>query len=212
VSVTLCIAFLSIQAKGLHHRGVVDGEQSAIVWLRARLKKSPQVYSDVQPAFMPMLSHLRPSERDVLDLDLLLQQNFLCYDGSGPVPEQIHSYLSSNWKELRNLSKNDPGLRAKARDRWYVPDSNRAGDLEKLRDQALLKEFETYKQEKKQLKIFRLEAIRAGFKKAWADRDYAAIVLIAGKLPPSVLEEDPKLLLSFDLANTRLGDAGKRSS
>ena len=93
---------------------VVADEQSAIVWLRARLKKTPQPYSNIQPAFMPMLSHLKTNERELLSLDLLLQQNFLCYDGSGPVPEQIHAYLSSNWKELRNRSKDDPTLRAKA--------------------------------------------------------------------------------------------------
>lgn len=184
---------------------VVDDEQSAIVWLRARLKKAPQVYSDIQPAFMPMLSHLKPNERELLSLELLLNQNFLCYDGAGPVPEQIHAYLSSNWKELRNLSKGDPGLRAKARDRWYVPDPNKAGDLEKLRDKALLKEFDAYKEEKKKLKVFRLEAVRAGFKKAWADRDYATIVAVAEKIPSSVLEEDPKLLMWYDQATTRIG-------
>lgn len=184
---------------------VVDDEQSAIVWLRARLRKAPQVYSDIQPAFMPMLSHLKPNERELLSLELLLNQNFLCYDGNGPVPEQIHAYLSSNWKELRNLAKDDPALRAKARDRWYVPDPNKAGDLEKLREKALLKEFDAYKQEKKKLKVFRLEAVRAGFKKAWADRDYATIVAVADKIPANVLEEDPKLLMWYDQAATRMG-------
>ena len=46
---------------------------------------------------------------------------------------------------MRNLPKDDPALVAKARDRWYVPDPNKAGDLEKLREKALLKEFEEYK-------------------------------------------------------------------
>lgn len=187
---------------------VVGDEQSAIVWLRARLKKTPQVYSDIQPSFMPMLSHLKPNERELLSLELLLNQNFLCYDGNGPVPEQIHAYLSSNWKEMRNLSKDDPMLRAKARDRWYVPDPNKAGDLEMLREKALLKEFEAYKHEKKKLKVFRLEAVRAGFKKAWADRDYATIVGIADKIPASILEEDPILLRFHDWATTRMGGDG----
>ena len=121
------------------------------------------------------------------------------------MPEQIHAYLSSNWRELRNLAKDDPTLRAKARDRWYVPDPNKAGDLEKLREKALLKEFDAYKQEKKKLKVFRLEAVRVGFKKAWADRDYATIVAVADKIPTSVLEEDPKLLMWYDQATTRMG-------
>ena len=103
-------------------------------------------------------------------------------------------------------------MRAKARDRWYVPDPNKAGDLEKLREKALLKEFDAYKQEKKKLKVFRLEAVRAGFRKAWADRDYATIVAVADKIPANVLEEDPKLLMWYDQATTRMGDAEGRPS
>ena len=94
---------------------------------------------------------------------------------------------------------------AKARDRWYVPDPNKTGDLEKLREKALLKEFEEYKEVKKKLKVFRLEAVRAGFKKAWQERDYAVIVAVADKIPNNVLEEDPKLLMWFDQAVTRMG-------
>src|SRR5712691_8667859 len=60
-----------------------------------------------------------------LELSELLEENFLRYDGRGEVPSQIHSYLSTNFKELRNLPKDDPSLRAKARDRWYVPDPNK---------------------------------------------------------------------------------------
>lgn len=40
-----------------------------------------------------------------------------------------HSHLSTNFKDLRNLPKDDPGLRAKADGRWYLPDPNEAGDL-----------------------------------------------------------------------------------
>ena len=142
----------------------------------------------------------------LLELDELLEQNFLTYDGRGPVPEQIHAYLSSNWKELRNLPKNDPVLVAKARDRWYVPDPNKAGDLEKLRDRALLREFEEYIKATKKFKVFRLEAVRAGFKKAWQERNYAIIVSVAEKIPAKVLEEDPKLLMWYDQAVTRMGE------
>jgi hypothetical protein len=141
-----------------------------------------------------------------LELSTLLEQNFLSYDGTGPVPDQIHSYLSTNWKDLRNLSKQDPALIAKAKGRWYVPDPSKAGDLEKLRERALLKEFEQYKQLNKKLKVFRLEAVRTGFKKAWQERDYKTIVAIAEKIPNTVLEEDPKLLMWFDQAMTRMQD------
>ncbi len=182
----------------------VKDEASMIDWLRFQLKDKPQTFSYLNPQFMQQLGGWSKNEAQ-LDLRELLTQNFLCHDGKSPVPEQIHAYLSSNWKELRNLPKGDPALQAKARDRWYVPDPNKAGDLEKLRERALLKEFEAYKDAKKKLKVFRLEAVRAGFKKAWQERDYAVIVAVADKIPNNVLEEDPKLLMWYDQAVTRLG-------
>ena len=182
----------------------VSDEATAIQWLRQLLKQKPQTFSDINPQFMQQLGGWSKNEAQ-LDLRELLNQNFLCYDGKGPVPEQIHAYLSSNWKELRNLAKDDPTLVAKARDRWYVPDPNKAGDLEKLRGKALLKEFEEYKAVKKKLKVFRLEAVRAGFKKAWQERDYQTIINVAEKIPNKVLEEDPKLLMWYDQAVTRMG-------
>ena len=142
----------------------------------------------------------------MLELDELLEQNFLRYDGKDEVPSQIHSYLSSNFRELRNLAKDDPALKAKAKNRWYIPDPNKAGDLEKLRERALLREFEEYRESKqKRLKVFRLEAIRSGFKKAWQKRDYATIITVASKIPEKILQEDPKLLMWYDQAVTRIG-------
>ncbi|MBK5931770.1 DNA methyltransferase [Halochromatium salexigens] len=183
---------------------VID-EASAIQWLRQQLKEKPTTYQDIQPRFMERTRAGWLKHEQMPELNELLELNFLSYDGKGPVPEQIHAYLSTNWKELRNLPKDDPALVTKARDRWYVPDPNKAGDLEKLREKALLKEFEEYKAVKKKLKVFRLEAVRAGFKKAWQERDYAVIVAVADKIPNNVLEEDPKLLMWYDQAVTRMG-------
>ena len=83
--------------------------------------------------------------------------------------------------------------------------TNEKSGLEKLREKALLKEFEIYKESKAKLKVFRLEAVRAGFKKAWQERDYTVIVAVADKIPNNVLEEDPKLLMWYDQAVTRMG-------
>lgn len=182
----------------------VSDEASAIEWLRNIIRDKPQTFQDLNPQFMKEISGWNKNEVG-LELSTLLEQNFLSYDGKGPVPDQIHSYLSSNWKDMRNLLKQDPALVAKAKGRWYVPDPSKAGDLEKLREKALLKEFEEYKQVKKKLRIFRLEAVRAGFKKAWQERDYDVIISVAKKIPESVLEEDPKLLMWYDQAVTRTG-------
>ena len=53
--------------------------------------------------------------------------------------------------------------------------------------------------------MFRLEAVRAGFKKAWQERDYGTIIAVAQRIPESVLQEDPKLLMWYDQAVTRAG-------
>jgi len=185
----------------------VTDEASAIQWLKQQLTKKPQTFQEIQPQF---LRELHKTKHEKLpELSELLKQNFLRYDGKGEVPSQIHSYLSSNFKELRNLPKDDERLRTKAKDRWYVPDPNKAGDLEKLRERALLREFEEYRESKqKRLKVFRLEAVRAGFKKAWQERDYATIIAVARKIPENVLQEDPKLLMWYDQALTRSGEDG----
>ncbi len=85
--------------------------------------------------------------------------------------------------------------------RWYVPDPNKATDLEKLRQKALLREFNGYREGKKRLKQFRAEAVRAGFAHAWANKEYATIAQVAERLPESALQEDPDLLMYYDNAS-----------
>ncbi|MCK8604080.1 site-specific DNA-methyltransferase [Desulfoferrobacter suflitae] len=183
----------------------VKDESSAIQWLKQQLTKKPQTFQELHPQFLKEIGGWHKHEKP-LELSDLLAQNFLLYDGKSDVPTQIHSYLSTNFKELRNLPKDDPTLCIKAKDRWYVPDPNKAGDLEKLRERTLLREFEEYRESKQRwLKVFRLEAVRAGFKKAWQERDYTTIITVARKIPENVLQEDPKLLMWYDQAVTRMG-------
>ena len=184
----------------------VSDEASAIQWLRQQLTQKPQTFQDIHPQFLKEIGGWQKHEK-ALELSELLAQNFLRYDGKGEVPCQIHGYLSTNFKELRNRPKEDPALQAKAKDRWYVPDPNKAGDLERLRERALLNEFKEYQDSKqRRLKVFRLEAIRAGFKKAWQERNYATIISVACKIPEKILQEDPKLLMWYDQAVTRSGE------
>ena len=76
--------------------------------------------------------------------------------------------------------------------------------MEKLCERALLREFNEYLESKqKRLKVFRLEAVRAGFKKAWQERNYQIIIDVAHKIPEKILQEDPKLLMWYDQAITR---------
>lgn len=87
--------------------------------------------------------------------------------------------------------------------RWYVPDPNKASDLEKIRQKALLREFARYAEARGRLRQFRTEAVRAGFADAWRRRDFATIVKVAERLPESVLQEDQELLMYYDNASLR---------
>jgi len=182
----------------------VSDERSAIDWLTDFLRKRPSTYQEVHPEFTTQVGAGWKKHEEKPELSALLEDNFLRFDGNGDVPSQIHSYLSTNFKDLRGLEKEDPRLKAKAKDRWYVPDPNKAKDLEQKRERSLLKEFEAYKTaNKRQLKESRLEVLRAGFKTAWAAKDYKTIIGIAEKLPDETLQEDEKLLLWYDQALTR---------
>ena len=106
------------------------------------------------------------------------------------------------------IETDDPLLVEAARDRYYVPDPNQQIDLEKLRERSLLREFEEYRQSTQNLKVFRVEAIRTGFKKAWSERDFRTIVDVAQKHRSleKIIQEDEKLLMFYDNALTRLGE------
>ena len=75
----------------------VSDESSAIQWLRQQLTRKPQSAGDLKPQFMQEIGGWQKTER-LLELDELLEQNFLRYDGKAEVPSQIHSYLSTNFK------------------------------------------------------------------------------------------------------------------
>ncbi len=183
----------------------VTDESSAIQWLKQQLIKKPQTFQEIHPQFLKEIGGWQKHEKPLgalraagAELPPLRRQ------GRGAEPDTqlpLHQLQGAAQPAQRRRS-----LRAKGKDRWYVPDPNKAGDLEKLRERSLLKEFEEYRtSSQKRLKVFRLEAVRAGFKKAWQERDYATIIAVARKIPENVLQEDPKLLMWYDQALTRTG-------
>ena len=87
---------------------------------------------------------------------------------------------------------------------WYIPDLTKSGDIAKLREKNLLKEFQEYLDSKGKLKVFRSEAIRVGFAKLWKEKNYRAIVDVAERLPEEAIQEDSNLLMYYDISLSRV--------
>lgn len=106
-----------------------------------------------------------------------------------------------DWEALPDLKQIlDENFLQDSENRWYVPDPKKASDLEQLRAKALLKEFNRYIEAKGKLDRFRSEAVRAGFKEAWANRDFHMIVSVGSRLPADALAEDEALFYYLDNA------------
>ncbi|MDA3907009.1 MAG: DNA methyltransferase [Bacteroidales bacterium] len=155
------------------------------------------------------LSILVSSEQDgVMWLKNLLKDNNLAYQDIQPQWMQALTGLRKGdfVPELaiileENFLKDEQG-------KWYVPDPENEADLEKLRTKRLLKLFEVYKAEaakpKGKIKEVRVEALRAGFKQCYQDKDFKTIVIIGDRIPNNLLMEDEVLLQFYDIALNRV--------
>lgn len=152
----------------------VANENEGIEWLRAELQDQPQTYQDLHPKWMKATTAV--SKRDILpELRTILEQNFI---------------------------KKENG-------QWRVPNMEEAKDREALRTRALLKEFEEYVVKvtgkgAKKLKEARIEALRAGFKNCWDNKDFETIVKVSDMLYKKILLEDDQLLMYYDIATDRV--------
>jgi DNA modification methylase len=128
-------------------------------------------------------------------------------------PHFVQKLRQSKYEDLPELKilleqsfiKNEQG-------KWHVPDPDNAAHLEQLRQYALLREFNEYRKSKGRLKVFRSEAVRAGFSNAWRERKYKVIVEIAERMPESVLQEDQQLLMYYHNASLRQSSEPKQEN
>ena len=100
-----------------------------------------------------------------------------------------------------NFLKDDEG-------KWHKPDLENETDLERIRLRKLLKEFNVYvdmaSKPNAKIRSVRMEALRAGFKNAYTNKDFATIVHVANRLPEALLMEDEALLQYYDIASSRV--------
>lgn len=152
----------------------VANEQDAIYWLRNILEKEPKTEQDLHPLWMKEVAGNMRKGDNLPEMRTILEENFL---------------------------NNDKG-------QWYLPDPENEADLEKLRTNRLLKQFKTLLHEinssKKKIKEIRVEAVRAGFKQCYQDKDFKTIVQIGDRIPNKILMEDEVLLQFYDIASSRV--------
>ncbi len=153
---------------------IVTNESDAIEWLKDRLRKEHQKYQDITNDWKIATQALRKG--DVLpELKDILNESFI---------------IGTD-------------------DRWRTPDPNEVKDREALRSKVLLKEFTAYvaainQPKAKKLKEVRVEALRAGFKNSWEQKDFKTIVTLGDMIPQNILLEDEQLLMYYDIAKDRV--------
>jgi DNA modification methylase len=153
---------------------IVTNESDAIEWLKDRLRKHAQKYQDIMPEFRIATQSLRKGDT-LPELQDILNENFI-QESDG---------------------------------KWRTPDPNEAKDREALRAKVLLKEFGGYvtainQPRAKKLKEVRVEALRAGFKKCWEQKEFKTIVTLGDMIPQNILLEDEQLLMYYDIAKDRI--------
>ena len=160
------------------------------------------------PEFI-QLSILVSSEQDgVLWLKNVLSDKSLAYQDIQPLWMQALAGVRKGdiIPELATIL--DDNFLMDEQGKWFVPNPEKEADLEKLRTKRLLKQFEVYKTEafkpKGKIKEVRVEALRAGFKEAYQEKDFKTIVQIGDRIPNNLLMEDEVLLQFYDIAVSRV--------
>jgi DNA modification methylase len=153
---------------------IVTNEGDAIEWLKDRLRKVSQKYQDIMPDFRIATQSLRKGDT-LPELQDILNESFI----------------------------------QEADGKWRTPDPNEAKDRDALRTKVLLKEFAAYvtaisQPKAKKLKEVRVEALRAGFKNSWEQKDFKTIVALGDMIPHNILLEDEQLLMYYDIAKDRI--------
>lgn len=95
-----------------------------------------------------------------------------------------------------NFIKEDDG-------RWVIPDFENQAHLTEMRNKRLRKQFGLFVEQAdraRRLTDTNIEALRFGFTECYKEKDFATIVKVAEKLPESLLMEDEKLLMYYDIA------------
>lgn len=95
-----------------------------------------------------------------------------------------------------------------AEGKWRLPNSQDDADMDALRRKALMREFNLYRDQalrpKSKLREVRVEAIREGLSQCYKAKDFATIVAVCNKIPENLLNEDPQILMFYNMAQNKI--------
>lgn len=132
---------------------------------------------------------------------------------------KAYNEISNDWVQaIKGLRKNDilPELLDILKEnfiemeggKWRLPNIQDDVDKEALRTKSLLREFKKYveaaSKPKAKIKEARVEALRAGFKQCYIEKDFKTIVLVGDKIPQNLRDEDETLLQFYDIAVNKM--------
>jgi DNA modification methylase/predicted RNA-binding Zn-ribbon protein involved in translation (DUF1610 family) len=101
----------------------------------------------------------------------------------------------AGWDQLPDVKELlDQSFVSDDQGRYMVPDPKRSEHLEQLREAELLRLFESYGTGTGVLEQFRSEAVKAGFKRAYRDRDFDTIIKVGKRIPLEAFNDDPALM------------------
>ena len=93
--------------------------------------------------------------------------------------------------------------------KWRLPNMQDDVDKDAMRTKSLLREFKIYveaaSKPKAKIKEARVEALRAGFKQCYIDKDFKTIVMVGDKIPQNLRDEDEVLLQFYEIALNKVG-------
>lgn len=132
---------------------------------------------------------------------------------------QTYQQLQPEWmKAINGIRKGDilPELKTileenfieTAEGKWRLPNSQDDADMDALRRKALMREFNLYRDQalrpKSKLREVRVEAIREGLSQCYKAKDFATIVAVCNKIPENLLNEDPQILMFYNMAQNKI--------
>ena len=132
---------------------------------------------------------------------------------------QTYQELQPEWmQDIKGIRKGDilPELRTLLEENfiqnedgtWRIVNENDDVDVEQRKNKIFLKEFKFYlevcRKPRGKLKDVRVEAVRAGFKQCYTDKNFADIILVGDRIPQNLLTEDEILLQYYDIASSKV--------